>query len=641
MAVQTALPDTFSAQPGSGLAYRADVDGLRGIAILAVVAYHAFPSWVSGGFVGVDVFFVISGFLITGIIADGLERQTFSFAHFYARRVRRLFPALAVVLAACWAIGWFELLPPELVQLGRHMIGGAGFVANLVFWSEAWYFDTVAAAKPLLHLWSLGVEEQFYLFWPLTLVILWRVARRHVVAATALIAVASLAWGISLVPDDRAASFYSPASRMWELLAGALLALRPLPALRANVPSLLASLCGSALVVSSAFMLEPSAWFPGWRAVLPVAGAALILAAGPQALVNRALLSRPWMVWLGLVSYPLYLWHWPLLSFAYIGGHEESEIGLRAVLLALSVLLAWATWRLVDTPIRRGGPSAVKVAGLSAAVAGVAAIAWLGVTHRGYPGRFDFPAAIARLAVDDYDHEAGARRHTCWVDEAAPADGYAAECRTPARAPADTVLLWGDSYAARLHPGLPDALQFTRNSCPPLLMVGHPSCQRSTEFVLGEISRLKPGAVVLFADWASRHASWERGGYDARQLGATLDALKAAGVTRIIVLGPAPRWTWNLPRLLVARWMHGGTEPEIPERAALGLHSRSPSIERVMRAEVERHGGTYVSLLDLLCNADGCLVRTGGELTSWDTGHFTAPTARLVAGALQQRGLVP
>jgi peptidoglycan/LPS O-acetylase OafA/YrhL len=621
--------------------YRPDVDGLRGVSIFAVVAYHAFPGWVAGGFIGVDVFFVISGFLITGIIAEALERQQFSFAHFYARRVRRLFPALAIVLAACWVIGWFELLPPELDQLGGHIIGGAGFVANLVFWSEAWYFDNVAAAKPLLHLWSLGVEEQFYLFWPLTLVILWRVARRHVVAATALIAAASLVWGISLVPDHRAAAFYSPAARMWELLAGALLVLRPLPALQANVLSLWASLCGGALIVASAFMLEPSAWFPGWRALLPVGGTALILAAGPQAFVNRAVLARPWIVWLGLISYPLYLWHWPLLSFAYTDGHEESEIGLRAGLLALSVVLAWATWRFVETPIRRGGPSTAKVAGLSVAMAGVAMIAWLGVLHVGYPGRFDFPPAIARLTMGGYDRQGGARRDACWLDGSAPADGYAAECRTAVRSAADTVVLWGDSYAARLYPGLPDALQFTRDSCPPLLVVGIPACQRGNEFVLSEIARLRPGTVVLFADWERRHAIWDKGGYDSRQLGATLDALKAAGSDRIIVLGPAPRWIWNLPRLLVARWLHGGTQPEIPERATLGLHSGSAAIERVMRAVVEHHGGTFVSLLDLLCNGDGCLVRMGEELTSWDTGHFTVPPAQLIGAELRARGLVP
>jgi peptidoglycan/LPS O-acetylase OafA/YrhL len=244
------------------------------VAILAVIAFHGFPSWLGGGFIGVDVFFVISGFLITSIVADAVEQRRFSFAHFYARRMRRLFPALIVVLAACWAIGWRELLPSELDQLGRHMIGGAGFVANLMLWREAlYYFDTLEAAKPLLHLWSLGVEEQFYLFWPLTLVILLRTTRRHVTLVTAVITAVSFAWGLSLVPDDRAAAFYSPASRMWELLAGAMLALRPLPALQRSIASSWASFCGSALIVGSALVLEPSAWFPGWRALLPVGGA--------------------------------------------------------------------------------------------------------------------------------------------------------------------------------------------------------------------------------------------------------------------------------------------------------------------------------------------------------------------------------
>ncbi len=623
-------------------AYRSDVDGLRGVAILAVIAYHGFPGRVGGGFVGVDVFFVISGFLITGIVADALEHGRFSFAHFYARRVRRLFPALLVVLAACWGIGWFELLAPELVRLGHHVIAGAGFVANLMLWSEAWYFDTQAAAKPLLHLWSLGVEEQFYLLWPLALVILSRFARRHVTLATALIAAASLAWGIGPGGYDKAALFYSPASRLWEPLAGALLALRPLPMLQGRIVSAWASLCGGALIVGSALVLEPSPWFPGWLALPPVGGAVLILAAGPQALVNRAVLSRPWLVWIGLISYPLYLWHWPLLSFAFVDGHGEAEVGLRAGLLAASVVLAWATWRLVETQIRRGGPSRTKVAGLSAAMIGVAALAGSGVALHGFPGRFAFPPAIERLATGPRDFEAAARGNRCWLlDGNAPADAFAAECGMPARPGAETVVLWGDSYAAHLHPGVPAVLEFARTSCPPLLMVNNPACQRGNEFVLGEIARLRPGTVALFGDWARQYSNWENGGYDARQLGVTLRALKSAKVDRIVVLGPAPQWEWDLPRLLVARWLHGATVPEIPERATLGLRSDGRSIERVIRAEAERHGAIFVSLLDLLCNGEGCLVQTSGELTTWDNGHLTVAAARLVGAELRARGLVP
>ncbi len=618
----------------TALTYRADIDGLRGVAILAVIAFHGFPGWISGGFVGVDVFFVISGFLITGIIAEGLERQAFGFAHFYARRVLRLFPALALVLVACGVIGWFELLPSELVNLGRHVLGGAGFVVNLVFWSEAGYFDIEAAAKPLLHLWSLGIEEQFYLAWPITLVVLWRLARRHVVVATALIAVVSLAWSISLIPADQFTAFYSPAARMWELLAGALLALRPIRALQRDW----ASLVGSALILGSVLVLEPTAWFPGWRVVLPVIGAVLILAAGPQAVVNRVVLSSRPMIWFGLISYPLYLWHWPLLSFAYIDGHEQGSVGLRAALLALSIALAWVTWRVVETPMRRGGKAPAKVAGLVSAMAGVAAIAWLGVAERGFPGRFSFPPAIARLASVDLAHQPGAQPGSCWLDESAPPGGYGAECRTSSRPAVQTVVLWGDSYAARLHPGLPDALEFARNSCPPLLDLGSPACQRDHEFVLGEIRRLKPGIVVLFANWVEAAAVWREKGLVARQLDRTIDGLLAAGVGKVVVLGPPPQWNWYLSRLMVARWLHGGASPEIPERSTLGLLASGPALDRSMRQQVEGKGATYVSLFDLLCTTEGCLVQTGGDLTTLDTGHLTTPAARLIGAELRARG---
>src|SRR5262249_17249854 len=273
-----------------------------------------------------------------------------------------------------------------------------------------------------------------------------------------------------------------------------------------------------------------------------------------------------------------------------------------------------------------GGPSIEKVAGLSAAMIGVVAVAYLGMARHGFPGRFAFPPAIDRLAKGSHDLEASARRDACWLDGNAPPAAFPPQWSTPPRPAEQTVVRWGDSYAARLHPGLPMVLQFTRTSCPPLLMVSNLACQRGNEFVLGEIARLRPGTVVLFGDWARRHSSWEKGGYDVRQLGITLDALKAAGVTRIVVLGPAPQWAGYLPRLLVARWLHGVPQPEIPQRTTLGsLQSGGRSIERVMRDEVERHGATYVSLLDVLCNGEGCLVETAGELTTWDDGHFMAP----------------
>ncbi|QNF13917.1 acyltransferase [Aeromonas jandaei] len=203
--------------------YRPDIDGLRAVAVLSVVAFHAFPAWMKGGFIGVDVFFVISGFLITTIIFENLDRGTFSFTEFYARRIRRIFPALALVLLMCLTIGWFLLLPEELNQLGSHIAAGAGFVSNLVLWGESGYFDNAAESKPLLHLWSLGIEEQFYIFWPFFLWLAWK-KKFNLLTLTTLVALASLYFNLKGIKQDATAAFYSPQTRFWELLSGSILA---------------------------------------------------------------------------------------------------------------------------------------------------------------------------------------------------------------------------------------------------------------------------------------------------------------------------------------------------------------------------------------------------------------------------------
>lgn len=203
--------------------YRSDIDGLRAVAILSVVGFHAFPFWVKGGFVGVDIFFVISGFLISTIIFGNLERNTFSFIEFYSRRIKRIFPALLVVLIACFAFGWFALLADDYKQLGKHMAAGAGFASNIVLWNESGYFDKAAETKPLLHLWSLGIEEQFYIVWPLLLWFAWK-SRFNLLAMTFSVVAVSFVLNVRGIRTDAVAAFYSPQTRFWELLVGSVLA---------------------------------------------------------------------------------------------------------------------------------------------------------------------------------------------------------------------------------------------------------------------------------------------------------------------------------------------------------------------------------------------------------------------------------
>lgn len=365
--------------------YRPDIDGLRAVAVLSVVAFHAFPNRLTGGFIGVDIFFVISGFLISSIIFENLDKGTFSFSEFYARRIKRIFPALFLVLIASFAFGWFALLADEYKQLGKHTAAGAGFVSNLALWKEVGYFDNSAETKPLLHLWSLGIEEQFYIIWPLLLWLAWK-SGFNLLTITIIVAAISFHLNTKGVNHDAVATFYSPQTRFWELLSGSLLAWGMLykkgayagintkldawlgAALYKHAPkadgktlSNVLSFVGILLLVYGFWKINKQFSFPGKWALLPVIGAVLLILAGPKAWVNRTLLSKRIAVWFGLISFPLYLWHWPLLSFARIVEGEVPSRKIRVAVVILSVLLAWLTYKLLERRIRLGGNSKAKV----------------------------------------------------------------------------------------------------------------------------------------------------------------------------------------------------------------------------------------------------------------------------------------
>jgi peptidoglycan/LPS O-acetylase OafA/YrhL len=338
--------------------YRPDIDGLRAIAVLSVLLYHAFPLELRGGYVGVDVFFVISGFLITSILIEAIQSHQFSLVVFYGRRIRRIFPALVVCLVAVLAYGSVALLPSEFAQLGKHLFLAATFLSNFGLWFEAGYFDTAAAFKPLLHLWSLGVEEQFYIFWPLILWIGFR-AKANILLLLASLFVLSFSFNIVASATDLTSAFYLPIGRSWELLAGAALVWF----VEINLSSrtrFWISVLGVSAILIAVIAFTPEMRFPGWLAVLPVMGALAIILAGPASPVNSHFLSHPVLVRVGLISYPLYIWHWPLISFAYVirQGKPPTPL-LAAFLIGCSFLLAWATYRFVEKPVRFGSGGGV------------------------------------------------------------------------------------------------------------------------------------------------------------------------------------------------------------------------------------------------------------------------------------------
>ncbi len=364
--------------------YRPDIDGLRAIAVLTVVTFHAFPNFMKGGFIGVDVFFVISGFLISGIIFQNLEKERFIFSEFYSRRIKRIFPALSIVLLTTHLVGWFILLADEYKNLGKNIAAGAAFISNFILWKEAGYFDTSAETKPLLHLWSLGIEEQFYILWPFLAWLAWKKKFNPLIIISTII-LASLTLNIYGSRNHSVATFYSPHTRFWELLCGSILAWALIykkkfwenvesrtekfffrsnlyNKIKSDVPALahIISITGLLLIAIGCWKINKEMNFPGEWAMIPVSGSMLIILAGENAWANRIILSNNIFLWLGKISFPLYLWHWPIFAFAN-SIYGNLSFTTRTIIIALSVALAWATYRFVEHPIRFGNHRNLKV----------------------------------------------------------------------------------------------------------------------------------------------------------------------------------------------------------------------------------------------------------------------------------------
>lgn len=590
--------------------YRPDVDGLRALAVSLVVLYHAYPSTFPGGFIGVDIFFVISGYLITGIIARGISADRFDLVEFYARRARRIFPALLIVLAATLVVGYRWMLPDAYRQLGIDTVASAAFSANIALMLQSGYFDVESAKKPLLHLWSLGIEEQFYLFWPLALMLSARLGA-NLFRASLLLGLASFALNLAFTGPQPIAAFYLPFTRAFELFAGAVLALgwRETPEAQWHD---FRALAGAVLIGLSVALFDSTVPFPGWRAALPVAGTMLMLSA-PGAWGCRYILSSRPMVSIGLISYPHYLWHSPLLVyFALIKTNPLTEIE-RGLIICLSLILAWATYRLIELPIRFGSRQPLKTRGLVAGMAAVAAAGIIVVRWDGFEARLPPQVrAIASIRTDG----SGWRVGECLLDLSQQAD-YAETCVDRGKRP--LVFLWGDSTAGALLPGLRQAqetrefgiAQFTANSCMPALDVA-PNCRQHNARVLEIAAKLDPEVVLLHAYW----------GINFDGIADLVPAIKRRTHARVVVLGLVPVWRRGLPQEAIMHYLQH--QELLAERTREGL---SPNWQdAAMRAKLEPLGTEFVSAWDALCDPRGCLTRLGptaGDLTSSDAVHLT------------------
>ncbi|MGE5548252.1 MAG: acyltransferase family protein [Solirubrobacterales bacterium] len=629
------------------IAYRPDVDGLRAVAIIPVVLFHAFPGLVPGGFVGVDVFFVISGFLISSIILADLGKNRFSFKQFYSRRICRIFPALILVLAFCLVAGWLTLLPDEYRLLGKHVRGGALYISNFILKGEAGYFQVAADLKPLLHLWSLAIEEQFYIVFPFAVVLAFRY-RLNVFNILLLFAISSFAYNVYRITSNPVATFFLPGTRVWELLIGALLAQvghfgwtglgtrikAAVPAVSADVRAAL----GLAAIAVAVAVLDRDAQFPGWWAAVPALGAALLIAAGPSAWVNRRLLAHPLMVSVGLISYPLYLWHWPLLSLARIILGDGVTWPLLAGLVLLSVALAVLTHRLIEHPIRYGTASRFRTAVVLAALCfgvGAAGHAVLNRAVAPYADRFGVGRIIA--AAGEWEYPGGMER-------------LSLERRAVFRRKGGgtgAVLFVGDSnieqYAPRVQavaatrPDAKTAYFLTGGGCAPIAVVSeatHPHCNGLVDAAVAAADAYGVDTVVIGAQWWGYFTSAVYGvdGVPLRESAAAERALDSLGETirrlsggkrRVFLVLNIPIGLELNPRSQVERSFMSFAikEQGIP---LASLRAKYGEVSERIAAIAHAAGATVIDPLPLLCTPAGnCPASTAdGDPIYKDEAHL-------------------
>jgi len=606
--------------------YRADIDGLRAIAVIPVLLYHVGVPGFSGGFVGVDIFFVISGYLICGMIDADIRNGSFSLANFYKRRILRILPALFAMFLVTSVLAAIYCLPVELVDYARSLASAVASISNVYFSQTAGYFDAPAETKPLLHTWSLGVEEQFYFAAPLLMLLVHRFLPKRTGLLFALIAVVSFAGALAMSARNPAFTFYLAPFRAWELALGALLSVEFLPVPETAFWRSTSGAAGLFLllgVIAFGSSAVPLLAMTGLAAV----GTALVIASSERAIsvAGRLLSLRPF-VFVGLISYSLYLWHWPLTVFQRTDAifFTEASASSKLTLIVLSIGIAYLSWKLIETPFRTLAKATSRTAifgAASAAMASTVGLCGMAILLSGAP--FRFPKRIVEIgSFLAYDSSVAFRTGRCFLSSSHQQfDRETCLKPDPAR---PNYLLVGDSHAAHLWSGLSLAMpevnimQATASLCRPAIAAGSrydtPVCRTLMEFVFGDfLVHNRIDGVLLAASWKDE---------DLPVLSSTLRQLKSRGID-VTVLGPIVEYDAALPRLLVDGILHDTPSIASAKRTP-GIRERDLAMQRMVTAT----GATYLSVYDAICRDDRCDELVQGNIPmQFDAGHLTAEGA--------------
>ena len=617
--------------------YRNDIAGLRALAVLPILLVHAGLDAIPGGFVGVDIFFVISGYLISRIILKEMDGDRFTLAGFYRRRALRILPALLALLVVVLAVGWWRLFPQDIRDLSWSAAATALSGSNLWFWRTVNYFGD-AELTPLLHTWSRGVEEQFYIFYPLLLLALHRWLPKRIVPALWAIVAASLALAFAFTMTNKAAfAFYMLPTRAWELGLGALVATGGFPALTGRIKAA-AAWTGLALVIASLFVITEDSSFPAPWALLPCIGTALLIAYGEGGGTARLLSLAP-MRFVGDISYSLYLWHWPVMSFWRFERGMTLDAGEMAATIALSFVLAILSYRLIERPFLDRGRGWVTPRILWSALATMLAVAGAAalLAMQASSARIADPKIERILTYLDYDFSPEAKLQfksgLCMADSINPRFDVA-RCAT-LRPDRPNVMILGDSHAGQVVQAiaerLPDVhvMQVNGSGCRPVWpTAGAKRCTEVMEIGFGML----PGEGRL--DRVILSARWKQ-----EEMAGVLRAVRHfrdRGVA-VTVLGPSVEYDEPLPRLLARAVARDDLAVARAGRAAGPM-----ALDRLMAGPVRAAGATYISMQDLECPVGVCpLFAADGAPFHFDYGHYTLPASRQIVAALPLEAIAP
>ncbi|MEP4962754.1 MAG: acyltransferase family protein [Roseobacter sp.] len=629
-----------------GSKYRQDIQGLRAVAVGAIVIFHAFPAALPGGFVGVDIFFVISGFLITGIIYRDIERGSFSLAEFYRKRVRRIFPALFVMLAITLGVGYLLLSPEAYGELGRNTLSSVFFLSNVDFWQTSGYFDRAAEFRPLLHTWSLAVEEQFYIVFPIFVLVVMRLARNMLVGLLVLVFVISLAlseWALSEIRIGIGAYFLTP-FRVYELLLGSIAAIAPTlgifnrPAVR-NVSVAM----GLIMILVAVALFSPQVRFPGVNALLPTVGAALILYAGRagDSLPARLLTPAP-LLFIGAISYSLYLWHWPVYAYLRIlsqPGHPEPFTIIIAT--ALVIVLAAFSYRFVEQPIANRDTAKTPFLTLGGvgmcASALIAGIIWQsgGVPSRFTPDTLQMFAAAKDISPERQRCHRGPRRDM----------PYETTCVLGAPDIAPNTVIWADSHGVELAYALAEFVapskravrQITGSACPPVVdldLPSRPSCQAANEQIIQALSGDDTVNRVILMMNAEGYMNDESIAFEDlhSSLNKAVAHLRMAG-KEIVLIAQLPNARMDAPSIAGLTAYKGGNPSEIGVPRS-EIDKLAADWNAALQAMAGQDGIDFVDLTPQLCGPAICPIVSNGDVMYFNGAHISMTAARRIAPAL-------